>query len=124
MADVITKMVRYHFNDRYHSALDAMDAVTSLKPKPKPPSNKTSTSRRETLKTLGWLGTGVGLTVVGGKLLQSNSEPGIESPLNSISSRSESEIKSPETTKNLSLQTFTFETVTVNTKGRITNRRQ
>ncbi|BAZ08029.1 bifunctional serine/threonine-protein kinase/formylglycine-generating enzyme family protein [Calothrix sp. NIES-3974] len=122
MADVITKMVRYHFNDRYHSALDAMDAITSLKPKP--PSNKTSTSRREILKTLGWLGTGVGLTVVGGKLLQGNSEPGIESPLNSISSRSESEIKSPETSKNLSLQTFTFETVTVDPKGTITNRRQ
>lgn len=131
MADMITKMVRYHFNDRYHSAFDAMDAVTSLKPKlipipvkPQTPSNLTSTSRREILKTLGWLGTGVGLTLVGGKLLQGNSESGTESPLNSISSRSESEIKSPETTKNLSLQTFNFETVTVDPKGTIINRRQ
>ena len=107
MAHVLNKMVRYHFSHRYQSAFDTIDALATLKPKyktkiqlqfnPKP--------RREVLKTFAWLGTGVGLTVVGGKLLQQ------------ITS-------SPTPTPIPSLETFNFKTVTVDPEGIITDRKE
>ena len=112
-ADVLSKMVRYHFRERYHSAFDTMDAITALKPKPRyqptpqpTPQSQTQINpkqRREVLKILGGLGAGVGLTVVGGKIFSQDS--GFFDKFG------------------LGLQTFNFETVTVNATGAITNRR-
>jgi eukaryotic-like serine/threonine-protein kinase len=133
MADVLTKMVRYHFNDRYQSAFDAMDAVTALKPKPKPQpqppppqSSSNSKQRREILKTLGWLATGVGLSFVGGKIFMRDTQEqnlGVsEKP--DFSSNPASPVTKTSTKSNLSLQSLNFETVTVDSKGTINNRRK
>ncbi|MDJ0677530.1 MAG: bifunctional serine/threonine-protein kinase/formylglycine-generating enzyme family protein, partial [Calothrix sp. MO_167.B42] len=69
---------------------------------PSPPSNQPNPSRRKFIKTVGWMGAGLGVTVVAGKLITDASS---------------------QTSTLLSLQTFNFETVTVNNKGTITNRR-
>jgi eukaryotic-like serine/threonine-protein kinase len=128
MADILTKMVRYHFNDRYQSAFDAMDAVTALKPKPKPQPQPSSNpkQRREILKTLGLLGTGVGLSFLGGKIFMRDTQEqnlGVsEKP--DFSSTPTSPVTKTSTKSNLSLQSLNFETVTVDSKGTINNRRK
>ncbi|MDF5709506.1 MAG: bifunctional serine/threonine-protein kinase/formylglycine-generating enzyme family protein [Nostoc sp. S4] len=62
-------------------------------------------SRRKFIQTVGWMGVGLGVTVTVGKLITDTSRKQSTSP------------------KKLSLQTFNFETVTVDAKGTITNRR-
>ncbi|NJR14922.1 MAG: SUMF1/EgtB/PvdO family nonheme iron enzyme [Calothrix sp. CSU_2_0] len=135
MADVLTKMVRYHFNDRYQSAFDAMDAVTALKPKPKPQSQSQpdSKQRREILKTLGWLGTGVGLSFLGGKIFMRDTQEPQKSDIgeitnsgtrDSLPTSTSSPVSKTATKSNFSLQTLNFETVTVDSKGTINNRRK
>jgi formylglycine-generating enzyme required for sulfatase activity len=62
-------------------------------------------SRRKFIQTVGWMGAGLGVTVTVGKLITDTSREQSTSP------------------KELSLQTFNFETVTVDAKGTITNRR-
>ena len=132
MADVLDKMVRYHFSERYRSAFDTMDALKTVKPrlkyqpKPKPllpnqsilQSEITPTpkiqwqpqsqinprQRREILKTLGWLGAGVGLTIVGGRIFSESSD------YLDIS--------------NLSLENFDFEIVNLDINGTIANRKK
>jgi formylglycine-generating enzyme required for sulfatase activity len=111
-ARVLDKMVLYHFSQRYHSAAEALQAVSQLKPKPKP-----SLPRREVLKTLGWLGAGVGLTVVGGKLISGNSDSEPQIPSTTLEPAVTQITATPT-----SLQTLKFETVTVNQRGDITKR--
>ncbi|MDB9303856.1 bifunctional serine/threonine-protein kinase/formylglycine-generating enzyme family protein [Nodularia spumigena CS-591/12] len=131
LALVLDKMVIYHFRDRYFSALEALQALQQLQPPPQiaptqlkppsppppqpqptPPQRRPSPpppvpqpqpqptpnlSRRQVIKTAGWLAGGFGLAVVGNRLLFSSGSN--------------------------SIQSFTFETVTVNAQGKITNRR-
>ncbi len=126
MADVLTKMVRYNFSDRYQSAFEALDAVTTLKPKVKPQPQPDPKQRREILKILGWLGTGVGLSFVGGQIFMRDTQ-GQKSDVaetSDSSSRPSSPIAKTSTKSNLLLQTFNFETVTVNGRGNIINRRK
>lgn len=67
------------------------------------------------MKTLGWVGAGVGLSVIAGKLLQGNS------------GQKQSETLSTPTqsaSKQVALKSFPFETVTVDARGTITKRQQ
>jgi eukaryotic-like serine/threonine-protein kinase len=111
-ANVLDGMVKYHFSLRYPTAAQALDAVTGLKVKPKvvkPKTQQTTTtqgtdiSRRQMLKILAGVGAGFGLSVVAGKLFSGGSE---------------------NQAKLSSLQTLNFETVTVDSKGAINNRRK
>ncbi|UKO97929.1 bifunctional serine/threonine-protein kinase/formylglycine-generating enzyme family protein [Nostoc sp. UHCC 0870] len=131
LADVLNKMVSDYFRDRYLSAVEALAAITSLQPQqrqvtptvpipqpqqrqvPPPPPSATPTkiitpswSRRKIIKTVGFAGAGLGLAIVVPRLSQSNSVP-----------------ITPFRIPSSSLQTFQFETVTVDAKGKITNRR-
>lgn len=119
-ADILTKMVRYHFSQRYHSAAEALSALPAppkSKPQPTPqpksqptpqPTSQprlqptlqsTPIPRRQVLQTLGLIGTGVGLAIVGEWLLKGGFGEKVPS-----------------------LQTFDFETVSVDTLGNINNR--
>lgn len=112
-ATVLEKMVRYDFRQRYSNATEALQALRSIAPLPaSPPSTSvspdqpsTSSSslqpRRKFLQTAGLVGTGVAITVLGGRLLESIFE---NVPLSA-----------PIT--DASLQSFQFETVTVNERG-------
>ncbi len=105
-ANILDKMVLYHFSQRYQNATEALEGLSQIKPEFKPqtkPYKQQQTQlkpRREVLKTLGWVSAGVGLSVVAGKLLQRNS--------------------SQTTSNKLSLQSFSFETITVDTQGNTT----
>ena len=121
-ANVLSQMVPYHFSERYQSAFDAIDAVTALKPKPKRKPQLNPKSRREILKTLAWLGTGVGLSVVGSKLMQGNLNLRLAQTTPTPTS-TPTPTPTPTPTLTSSLATFNFETVTIDAKGNITNRR-
>jgi formylglycine-generating enzyme required for sulfatase activity len=106
-ADILTKMVRYRFNERYQSAAEALEAFPAPpKPKRQPASQSTPQStpipRRQVIQMLGFIGTGVGLAIVGEWLLQ-----GVFGRKADVAQ---------------SLQTFNFETVTVDAQGNINNR--
>jgi eukaryotic-like serine/threonine-protein kinase len=130
LADVLNKMVSYYFRDRYPSAVEALTALKSLQPQQRqtpptvpipqpqqrqvtpPPPSATPTkiitpswSRRKVIQTVGFAGAGLGLAIVIPRLSQSDSF--------SIT---------PSSPSSNSLQTFQFETVTVNVSGNITNR--
>ncbi|MFN6569146.1 bifunctional serine/threonine-protein kinase/formylglycine-generating enzyme family protein [Dendronalium sp. ChiSLP03b] len=126
LAEVLSKMVSYHFRDRYPSAVEALQALTLPQPQrrqpppppaPKPPQPTPNLSRRRTIQTIGWTVAGISLALIGERLL-------------SLFSSGESTNKTPVTNEPLtqtptssnSLQTFQFETVTVDAQGRITNR--
>ncbi len=135
-AKVLDGMVRYRSGERYPSAEQALDAVTKLKikpkiqPKVKPQQTVTQQgidlSRRQTLKTLGWVGAGFGLAVIGGNLFKGGSETSTTTTPSETpdSSTSPSPVTKTSTQSNLSLQTLNFETVTVDSKGTINNRRK
>ncbi|MEM7725884.1 MAG: bifunctional serine/threonine-protein kinase/formylglycine-generating enzyme family protein [Cyanobacteria bacterium P01_A01_bin.45] len=81
-------------------------------------------SRRKFIQRLGWIGSGLGITVFAGNLLTGNSEN------NSSTSDVSSDVVAPQVSSDvvsvpqgLSLQSFDFETVTVDAKGTINNRR-
>ncbi|MEA5567072.1 bifunctional serine/threonine-protein kinase/formylglycine-generating enzyme family protein [Anabaena sp. UHCC 0399] len=120
LADVLNKMVSYYFRDRYPSAVEALTALKSLQPQqrqvpptvpiPEPQQRQvtptipisppltptkiiTPWSRRKVIQTVGFGGVGLGLPIVVHRLLQTSR-----------------------------LQTFQFETVTVDARGNITNR--
>jgi eukaryotic-like serine/threonine-protein kinase len=138
-AKVLDAMVRYRSGERYPSAAQALDAVTGLKVKPKVAKPKTpqpvtpkgiDISRRQTLKTLGWVSAGFGLAVVAGKLFSGGSQetstissPPVDSTTTNSSTAPSPVTKTP-TKSDLSLQSFNFETVTVDSKGSINNRRK
>jgi formylglycine-generating enzyme required for sulfatase activity len=85
-------------------------------------------SRRKFIKTVGWMGAGLGVTVVAGKLITDASQQ--KSDISTVSEKSDFSTNSPSpvtktaTKSNLSLQTLNFETVTVDSKGTINNRRK
>jgi len=105
LAEVLSKMVSYHFQDRYPSAVEALQALTPQQPQgrqpPPPPAPQPqptpNLSRRRVIQTAGWLAGGFGLAVIGERLLFPSSSN--------------------------KLQTFQFQTVTVDAQGKITNRR-
>ncbi|MBW4641987.1 MAG: SUMF1/EgtB/PvdO family nonheme iron enzyme [Goleter apudmare HA4340-LM2] len=145
LADVLDRMVSYYFRNRYSSAVEALDAITSLQlqqrqvaptvPIPQPqqrqqvaPSSSptkiiTPWSRRKII-TVGFAGAGLGLAIIVPRLSQSDSG---EVSIPDITTTSEPEpTPTPRNTTPVSsnsLQTFQFETVTVNAQGSITNRR-
>lgn len=144
LADILTKMVRYDFNKRYHSAAEALEALPAPR-KPKPQSTLQPTlqptpqltlqptliPRRRVIQTLGLIGTGVGLAIVREWLLQGGfrrRDDVVETPTPSPSIRSDaSSTSSPiprqlATPRGISPQTFEFETVNVDARGKINNR--
>ncbi|MBD2410759.1 SUMF1/EgtB/PvdO family nonheme iron enzyme [Nostoc calcicola FACHB-3891] len=88
-------------------------------------------SRRKFIQTVGWMGVGLGVVVVAARIFTSSSEnqqqTGEPTDIGTPEPTGEpTDIGTPEPTPNskaLSLQTFNFETVTVDAKGNITNRR-
>jgi serine/threonine protein kinase len=81
LADILSKMVSYHFNQRYRTAAEALQALTPpAPPKPKPiptpvpdpiPTPTDTSSRRRILQTLGLMSAGFGLAVVGNNIFGS-----------------------------------------------------
>jgi serine/threonine protein kinase len=65
-AKILTKMVRYHFSDRYQNAMEALQALTPAPPPPLPPPPKTD--RRHFLQLASVAVGSFGLAVVGNKL--------------------------------------------------------
>lgn len=124
-ATVLNRMVLYHFSQRYQNAAEAYTALSDIKPKPKLQTKQQTQQtqqkpRREVLKTLGWVGAGVGLTVVAGKLLYSNSSQQQDTSSNTSTTPP---LTPTQTNPNkLSLATFQFETVTVDNRGNIIRR--
>lgn len=112
-AAILNKMVLYHFSQRHQNAAEALQELYKIKPKqPAQPQQK---PRREVLKTLGWVGAGVGLSVVAGNLLRGNS--------NQQQSQTPSTPNQP-TSKQVVLKSFPFETVTVDARGTIIRRQK
>jgi formylglycine-generating enzyme required for sulfatase activity/tRNA A-37 threonylcarbamoyl transferase component Bud32 len=104
LANVLDKMVRDNFSQRYQNAEEALQAILSLLsplPPPPPPPTPTPTptppTRRGFLQLVGFAGVGLVGAVVTKSLLNNSSNP---------------------------LKTVQFETVTVNSKGEITKRSQ
>jgi len=104
LANVLDKMVRDNFSQRYQNAEEALQAILSLlspPPPPPPPPTPTPTqtppTRRGFLQLVGFAGVGLVGAVVTKSLLNNSSNP---------------------------LKTVQFETVTVNSKGEITKRSQ
>lgn len=104
LANVLDKMVRDNFSQRYQNADEALQAILSLLsplPPPPPPPTPTPTptppTRRGFLQLVGFAGVGLVGAVVTKSLLNNSSNP---------------------------LKTVQFETVTVNSRGEITKRSQ
>ena len=150
LAGVLNKMVSYHFRDRYFSAEVALQALQPSQPPPQiaptqlnppspqqlqpqpqrrqpPPQPTSDLSRRQVIKTAGWLAGGFGLAVIGNRLLFPSDSGDITTttPVTSEIPPVVVETPSPSqpSTPSNSVETFSFETVTVNVQGNITNRR-
>jgi eukaryotic-like serine/threonine-protein kinase len=135
LAVVLSKMVSYHFRDRYPSAESALQALkqpqkppSPPRPVPQPPKPQPTphVSRRQVIKTAGWLAGGFGLAVVGNRLLFPSGSGDITNTTPMTSETVPPIAQTPVSTSSPAsnrLQTFTFETVTVNARGKITNRR-
>jgi eukaryotic-like serine/threonine-protein kinase len=140
LANTLTKMVRYNFSQRYENAQEALQALSprlQVKPKPqsihKPvpqPTLAPNLSRRKVIQTAWFIVGGFVWAVTKGRLVFNNSEqkPSLpEKPsfspepvdISPISSPTPTQLATPKAT---SLQTFKFETVTVNGRGNITKR--
>jgi len=175
LADVLDKMVRDHFSQRYQNAGEALQAILSLSTNPSGSKVKTipvipqhtlplstNTTRRGLLQLAGFAGGGFALALLIQSLLNNkfsstspnlppssdNEPPSPESSPKKLSpnttAKNSSPQPSPEPIAPLapapqpspepiapsvpapqpSLKSFTFETVTVNSTGQITNRRQ
>ncbi|WP_414548101.1 SUMF1/EgtB/PvdO family nonheme iron enzyme [Anabaena sp. CCY 0017] len=139
LAGVLNRMVSYHFRDRYFSAGEALQALQPSqpqRPQPQPvkqpqrrqpqPQPTPNLSRRRVIKTAGWLAGGFGLTFAGNRLLFP-SDSGDITTTTPVTSETVPEVVqtpvSPPPASSNSLQSFSFETVTVNAQGSITNRR-
>ena len=142
LADILTNMVRYKFNERYRDADAALQALmpTVYQPPQPPPqqpqpsqttqstvlSPPTDWTRRRIIQTAGLMGGSFLVAVFGREIWQGvfNGESTTTSPTQPVSP-----IVTPATEQTSNgvppqtLQTFDFETVTVNNKGVITNRR-
>jgi eukaryotic-like serine/threonine-protein kinase len=120
LAEVLSKMVRYHFNQRYQTAAEVLQALNcegapsffSQQTQPasnfalQPTRSLGGWSRRKVLQTLGLVGTGVGLAAIGQYLWPKDAaqKPSASKP------------------SDFPLETFQFEVVTVDAKGNITQR--
>ena len=116
LADVLEKMVRCYFSQRYQNAGEALQALLSLSPSPPPPPPpppppiiSTNTTRRGLLQLAVFAGGGFIVAVISQTLWNKSSPSSTNNPP-----------RSPEN----SLKTVQFETVTVNSTGQITSRRQ
>ncbi len=139
-ADVLERMVRDHFSQRYQNAGEALQAILSFSqpappPPPPPPPTiiSTNTTRRVFLQFAGFAGGGLALALLSQNLLNNKSS----APAPSLSPSSDNkppaelppppeslpEIPSPQPQAN-GLKTFNFETVTVKSTGQIANRSQ
>ncbi|MDF5708016.1 MAG: SUMF1/EgtB/PvdO family nonheme iron enzyme [Nostoc sp. S4] len=90
----------------HNSGTRAKTPIIQISPTSSVPIPPNYWSRRRVIQTIGFMGGGLGLTIVVPRLLQSYSG---ESTTKSI-------------TEAINLKTFSFETVTVNAQGKITNR--
>jgi formylglycine-generating enzyme required for sulfatase activity len=96
-------------------------------PKPQPPSDL---SRRRVIQNVGWTVAGFSLAIIGERLLKFSTEGCPVADTNKTTTSPKAEIpnapsapsKSPTSSQRINLQTFQFETVTVNAQGKITNR--
>ena len=146
LADVLEKMVRCYFTQRYQNAGEALQALLSLSPSPPPPPPPTpppppiispNTTRRTFLEWAVLAGGGFVLAVISQNLLNnksSSSSPNLpppsdnEPPFPESSPQQESPKPPPETPapkpSSNGLKTVQFETVTVNSTGQIASRNQ
>lgn len=139
LANVLDKMVRYNFSQRYQDAGEALQAILSLSPPPPqtvlPAKSVISTNRtrRGLLQLAGLAGVGLVAAVVGGLVNQNlgkksagtpnNTPSPLPPPENGRSPSPSPESPAPKAPSN-SLKTIQFETVIVNSTGQIANRRQ
>jgi len=154
LANILDKMVRDHFSRRYQNANEALQALLSLSPQPSgsnaatipvtpkrnpsPSANIVSpnTTRRTFLELAGFAGGGFIIAVLSQTLWNksassaNNPSPSRSPKLTPSPSLSPEEPppqpspSSPPKSPSNSLKTFQFQTVTVNSRGQITNRRQ
>ena len=141
LANVLDKMVRDNFSQRYQNADEALQAILSLSrssPPPQPPPPPPPT-RRGFLQLVGFAGVGfVGAFVIQNLLNNSSQTPTAQpspprlpkdtpSPLPSSETRQPEppppKTPAPKVSSN-TLKTVQFETVTVNSTGQITKRSQ
>ncbi|WP_367119913.1 SUMF1/EgtB/PvdO family nonheme iron enzyme [Microcoleus sp. PH2017_27_LUM_O_A] len=149
LGNILDKMVRDHFSQRYQNAEEALQAILSLSrsssPPPPPPGGSTvrvistNTTRRTVLQFLGFGGLGLVGVVVSQNLLNNSSQTPTDQPSPPIlpkdtpSPLPPSETRQPEPpppktpapkVSSNPLKTVQFETVTVNSTGEITKRSQ
>ncbi|WP_414578786.1 SUMF1/EgtB/PvdO family nonheme iron enzyme [Anabaena sp. CCY 9402-a] len=97
-----------------------------ISPPPTPTKIITPWSRRKVIQTVGFAGAGLGLAIVIPRLSQSDSGEISTTDITVTPAATPAPTNSPRRsspTSSNSLQTFQFETVTVNSQGSITNRR-
>ncbi|MGL4375311.1 MAG: SUMF1/EgtB/PvdO family nonheme iron enzyme, partial [Microcoleaceae cyanobacterium] len=149
LANILDKMVRDHFSRRYQNANEALQALLSLSPQPSgsnaatipvtpkrnsPPSANIvspNTTRRTFLELAAFAGGGFIIAVLS-QTLWNKSTPSANNPSRSSKQVPLSPEESPSQplpsstpkSPSNSLKTFQFQTVTVNSTGQITNRRQ
>ncbi|RAM51933.1 MAG: protein kinase [Hapalosiphonaceae cyanobacterium JJU2] len=119
LAGILTNMVRSNHGQRYQTATEALQVLSPPPPPPPPP-----VPRRKMIQTLGLVGAGFGLAIVGEQLIFKKSEqnPGVSETPGFSPPTSSPTPKQLPTSQGLSLQTFQFETVTVDESGNITKR--
>ncbi|MEG4801659.1 bifunctional serine/threonine-protein kinase/formylglycine-generating enzyme family protein [Microcoleus sp. ARI1-B5] len=139
LATVLDKMVRDNFSQRYQNANEALQAILSLSPPPLPPPPPPTPTRRGFLQLVGLSGVGFVGAVVSQNLGNKSAQTPTDKPSSPIlpkdtpSPLPSSETRQPEPPSPTTpapkessnpLKTVKFETVTVNSTGQITNRRQ
>ncbi|MFM6038176.1 MAG: SUMF1/EgtB/PvdO family nonheme iron enzyme, partial [Sphaerospermopsis kisseleviana] len=133
-AKILTKMVRYHFSERYRDAGQTLKALTPAPaPAPPPPAPPPSlpppkTDRRHFLQLASVAVGSFGLAVVANKLFSGSGEK--TTSVSTTSSPSSSPEPSPQvfqtpvspTSNNSNLKTFNFEIVKTDSRGSIIDR--
>lgn len=118
IAAVISKMVRSHPSLRYPHAMAALQALMSESP------SRPEWSRRQALKTIGFVGAGLAASVLMQRVLQlvmpETLVPLLTTP-DTQGTRSGT-VARAAIQKGLSLKTFKFETVRVDSRGKISDR--
>ncbi len=118
LANVLDKMVRYDFRQRYQSASEVLQAL---------PQQQSLWTRRDFNKVAGFAGLGLFGSLVISQIFKVKSPEAQSSPKNTKTPVLPKSSPSPENTRNtnnLSLQSFSFDVVTVNNQGTIINRRR
>ncbi|MDJ0617482.1 MAG: bifunctional serine/threonine-protein kinase/formylglycine-generating enzyme family protein [Calothrix sp. MO_192.B10] len=108
-------------------AINQNQQVNNPQPQIKKQQTPISPSRRKFIQTVGWMGAGLGVTVVAGKLITDASSTPQKSGFSKkpdFSPSPPSPVTKISTKSNLLLQSLDFETVTVDSKGGITNPRK